>query len=521
MSPTVDYIWGVEREGYPDPIGGIDIDEQRRIPMKNGMALFLNAQLRLWKPNLIIVIERKGTAVLRALMEADVPIEWHWQNVISSKALTQVPTSQLLGKRILVFDDMMKKGTHLKELLGELRERGVDVSSADTLRVVVFAVHEESSRGKIVENTIIPHAWYRRGLTTPDYTDTRNEIVKMLQQSGSLMLDTEHLEVRVKLVGSFDRFVKALRRTGNASVFTSAGSRVNITVLYEDDSIHLLPNEDFPEGTKIENIVKKCRVVQRSGSEFALIPICFPAIPAGRIWNCNREIATLLGSSVLGETATDVARFYGVGLRAALHVLRWVLRDLYAAAPQEFSVSLPGNVGEVRPGSGYHLAHLRVMYPTLDLDYLNKWIAGVEREAQSDGRLVRRTRFEALTPPLLTDEELNRRAVWLLQAITRSLDRKRVEQYWRSGKHSAIHPFGLTAAEIFYIGKQQFGWERVITSTLFDVLIDQATLVTHVQTMHGPGAENSIERTFEPDGEVVSEAVRRYTTQWGLPDGIS
>ena len=508
-----DFIWGIQSEHTDRRLEYFEADVPKVLPIKRVLKSFLTSQIDTWRPDLIIVIERKGTAVLRSLMEADPPLQWNWENVISSKVLEETLPEKLLGKRILVFDDMMKRGVHIEELLSDLKRLGVDVASQ--VRVAVFAVHEESSRGKETHGTIIPHAWYRRGLNTADYTSIRTKIVEMLQQSGSLMLDTEHLEVRLKLTGSFDRFVKALRRTGKASVFTSAGSRVNITVLYDDDEIHKLPREDFPEGTKIENIVKKCRIVQRSGNEFALIPICFPAIPAGKVWQCKHEIQTLLGDSVVGSHATDLSRFYGVGLRAALRVLRWVLRDLHAAATNEFSISLPANAKDVRSSSGYHLGHLRVMYPTLDIDYLNKWIAKIEREARSEGKDL--PQREPLSSPLLTDEELHKKALGLLQQVMNDLDRKRIQSYWQSQQHLTPHPFGLTAEEIFKIGKH-YKWEKVLSSTLFDVLIDQATLVTHVQIISDSHGEKTVERTFEPDGEVVSEAVRGYTMQWGLPD---
>ncbi|MGD0538047.1 MAG: phosphoribosyltransferase [Verrucomicrobiota bacterium] len=515
-----DYIWGIGNEGLFGGARQADIDAFGTVPIKAAIRRFLDSQIQLWKPDRIIVLERKGTAVLRALMESEDPIRWRWEDVVSSKVIEQLQPGELSGKRILIFDDMMKKGVHLAELLRELRKHGVDVASPDHLRVAVFAVHEESSRGTEVEGTIIPHAWYRRCLNTQDYTDLRTQIVTMLQHSGSLMLDTEHLEIRVNIVGNFDKFVKALRRTGRATVFTSAGSRVNITVLYEDDTIHLLPTGDFPDGTKTDNIVKKCRVVQRSGSEFALIPICFPSIPAAQVWHCKQEVSTLLGRSVVGVEATDSGRFYGVGLRAALRVLRWVLRDLYAAAPHEFTVSLPGSVEHGRLGSGYHLGHLRVMYPTLDVGYLNKWIARIEREAQSEGSQLQGKRPESSPATPLRDEVLYQRAIGLLQMISDHLDRKRIAQFWRLLDHSTPHPFGLTAEEVFQIGEQHFRGDKVTTSTLFDILIDQATLVTHVQPGTGLGRVRLVERTFEPDGEIVSEAVRRYTTQWGLPDAI-
>jgi len=513
---TSDYVWGVTTDDV-ERTEEVYLASDEQVPIKRSLALFLESQIRTWKPDLIVVIERKGTAVLRALLESgDTPIAWPWNKVISSKVIEEIPAQELTSKRILIFDDMMKGGVHVGDLLRVLGGKGVPVADSSRVRVAVFAVHEESSDGRNLEGAIVPHAWYRRGLTTADYTATRTSIVTMLQRCGSLMLDTEHLEVRVKLTGSFERFLQALRRTGRAIVFTSAASRENITVLYEDDAIHRLPIDDFPLGTRSDDIVKKCRVVGRPGNEFALIPISFPSILAGQEWNPQKSVAMLLGESAVGETATDIGRFYGVGLRAALRVLRWTLKDLYAAAPHEFTLSLPTTADRAQDGNGYHLEHLRVMYPTVDIDYLDKWIARIEHEARSEALQLRS--LKPLNVPLLTDTDIRERALDMLQAISVSIDRKRIERYWE-GREEPKHPFGLTASEIFRIGNR-FGWEKVVTSTLFDLLIDEAALVTHVQTVEHADGHKTVERTFEPDGEIVSEAVRRYSSQWGLPDAI-
>ena len=81
-------------------------------------------------------------------------------------------------------------------------------------------------------------------------------------------------------------------------------------------------------------------------------------------------------------------------------------------------------------------------------------------------------------------------------------------------------PFGLTAEEIFAIGVQQFGWSEVEISTLFDVLIDDGYLVTEVATLTDDAGDEWLARVFFPDGEAVSELVRRFSLQRGLPDGL-
>ena len=73
--------------------------------------------------------------------------------------------------------------------------------------------------------------------------------------------------------------------------------------------------------------------------------------------------------------------------------------------------------------------------------------------------------------------------------------------------------------EIFELGRR-FDWESARISTLFDILIDDANLVTRVETYRDESGELRLARTFKPDGEVVGELLRRYTIQWGLPRGF-
>lgn len=81
---------------------------------------------------------------------------------------------------------------------------------------------------------------------------------------------------------------------------------------------------------------------------------------------------------------------------------------------------------------------------------------------------------------------------------------------------SVPHPFGLSAREIFNLG-DRLDCPRVVTSALFDILIDDGHLVT--DAFFDP-RERCWERVYEPDGEMVSELVRLYNTQRGLPSGF-
>jgi hypothetical protein len=55
---------------------------------------------------------------------------------------------------------------------------------------------------------------------------------------------------------------------------------------------------------------------------------------------------------------------------------------------------------------------------------------------------------------------------------------------------------------------------------LFDLLIDDGSIVTRVEEVVDEDGVTRLVRTFKPDGEAVSDLVRHLTVQWGLPSGF-
>lgn len=511
-------IWGIPMVLPPTKIltgfaKGGDI-----VSIKRQLHTFLAGQIEKWQPELMVVVERKGTAILRALKEwKEEPLDWSWKEVISSSVIDQKPDEYFCGKRILIFDEMMKTGAHLRKILEYFHDRGIWSPSDNKFHVAVFAVHEESSEGlQIKSGEYIDYDWFYHDLTSLAYHCIRIQIVNMLQESGSLMLDTEHIEVRVRPNCNFNQFVQAISRKAKSVVFHSSDQRTNITVLYEDDDIHQLPPEHFPEGTCLKNIVKKCRFVQRKSNEFAIIPICYPSILKGtKEWTQEKEVAGFLGNSV---AVNEKGKFYGVALIAALEVLKWVLKDLAVAGSENYSISLPKDPKEVDSTGGYSLDHLLVMYPTLDIGELVQKISRIEKEARSDGTRLKGRKFQPYGSLLIRDDELRQSAISLVQVIRQILD-QRSQEYQEYCQTESPHPFGLRSREIFNLGRK-LDWDDNRISALFDILIDEAHLVTHVQDVQDEDGESRLARTFEPDGEMASELIRRYTNQWGLPDGF-
>jgi hypothetical protein len=478
------------------------------------LRFFLQSQLEEWAPDIIIVHERKGTAVLRALIEGvPNPIRWRWKDIVSSTALDQLPADFFLGRRVLIFDDMIRTGKTLVPVYERLRR--LHCLSPQTVRLAVFAAHEDSSRNGVFTPNDFSVAWFYRDLAPQGYRRLRTQLLNFLQRSGSLMLDTEHIEVRFTLHAGIGRLLSALRRKAEATVFQSAANRTNITVFYPDDLAHSLPVDKFPDGCAQAGIVKKCRVVQRNADEFAIIPICLPSTPVDdAAWPHTPRDCGLLGGAVQW---THYAKFYGAALIASFYPLQWILRDLYAADPRTVTISLPSRSGSAMTAGGYSLEHLRVMYPTLDTDQLVEMIAETDRAAQSEGAKLRSRHFDIAPYVPALDAQLRMDAMYLLQVIANAVDERHATELLFNP--TCDRRLGLKSTEVFELG-ERLGFQRPYISALFDLLIDDGSIVTRVEEVVDEDGVTRLVRTFKPDGEAVSDLVRHLTVQWGLPSGF-
>ena len=103
-----------------------------------------------------------------------------------------------------------------------------------------------------------------------------------------------------------------------------------------------------------------------------------------------------------------------------------------------------------------------------------------------------------------------------MQIIRRVLDIRGYELLCRGNKNIP-HPFGLRSKEINNIMKKYITKDTSYISTLFDVLIDESYLIPHDQKQKITSSNYLHFRSFEPDGEIVSNKIRRYNAINGLP----
>jgi len=478
-----------------------------KVDIETELITFLKTQMEDFDPDIVIVVERKGTAVLRCALEKS-PDEKvvEWRNVLSSTAIENGDLKDLDGKRILVFDDMMRTGEHLTKLIRNLLAEGIIRSDLSNLRVAVFAVHQKMGNELGVDGQRVPYKWFYSGLADSGYRALRDRIIETLQAAGSLMLDTEHIEVLIRTKCSIDILAGLLSRRATVVPFSSGG-RMNLTVFFGVSSEKALIKSLGDGGLRFQGVVTKCRVVERAPNCFALIPICYPAVPEDYdLGNVPSRYQSLFKESAF---SSKHGRFQAAGLLASMVVLGWIVEDLAAGDEPEVTIESPRRSGD--PG----LDHLNVVLPGLDVSILEsemRNLLGLSQGGRRGGTQSWKAREEETGIYMVEEREFHHSGIRLVQEMRYLLDVRGAEKYLSDG-HEDLHPFGLRTREIFEIGKG-FGWEDPKTSALFDLLIDHGILVTHVEPRID--ADRSLlVRTFEPDGEVVSQAVRDVSYAWG------
>ena len=149
---------------------------------------FVNAAITKAQPSWIVTTERKATALLRTVLEK-YPKLTQWDRIISSDALKCFPEEKLKEGTVLVLEDSICQGTGVAEIIGLLEEKNV---ARKRIKIAAFSVHKDS------QIKDIDFHWYGH-LGRKNYGEMRESLLTYFQRKGSLLLDTEHIEVIVKL----------------------------------------------------------------------------------------------------------------------------------------------------------------------------------------------------------------------------------------------------------------------------------------------------------------------------------
>lgn len=352
-----------------------------QLDIGNQVKKFLDGVIHHLNPDWIITVERKGTALLRAFIE-ETRNENHscvnWENVISSDILRNFPDTELKGKTILVLEDAIYKGRSIKKPLEILQRK---IRSDGSISTAAFLVY----RGCPVE--FRPKFYWYSQLDDIHYTDLRHRLIRYLQTQGSLLLDTEHIEVPVELHCPRKEFVEALRYAGDVVEFLSEGGYLNLTLYNpvipdEEGFLERLPSEILVEGS-----VRKVRVIEKGRNRYSLIPIFYPSIPEILQEGWNRGLPPCLRFRD-GDPETN---FHAVGLFAGIQLLQGVFTALRGPVNEGKITPYMPQIGE--PDDT--LSHLKAVFHKLDIHELYEVITTAIDEGRAHkpkkGELKRRS----------------------------------------------------------------------------------------------------------------------------------
>lgn len=440
--------------------------------------------------DLIVCSERKGTAVLRALIQemGQPRLEWEWDKVVSTAALEEFDWSRFSGKRVLFFDELVHHGRSLKrakERLFKLVRPGVDIKTAG------FAVWDGCVHH--------PDFSYYPAVDLEQYVDIRNQIIKMLQGYGSLLLDTEHLEITARLDCGLKEFYQELARAadkGNTFSFLSASERLNLTIwnpeIIEPDEL----NKWLIPGSNTKGVVSKCRVLEKDHSQFSIMPILYPNT------RCvvDRKWVDALPSFIDRNgllTARAEYLFYIVGLMSSIEVLKGVVSALSELIKKNRIVL------EVPQ---HDFTHLKAMFPLIDTDQLWEYVKGVVNESKLHKPRRSSRGVEVHSVPAA---KLLNMSYFLITHLVERLDEQSTDMDDRRGVPWFELDRIATAGEEF-IDVDHRWW-----SIVPDRLIDSGLMHTHVSQIQSSKGEPWAVRMFGPDSEVVTEKLRRQTAVRG------
>ncbi len=449
---------------------------------------FLEATLKDFQPNLVIAVDRKGTALLRTFIESnynskDKPLGW--SSVLCDSAARLVNDDYFDDKpRILVFDDTIRKARTVKRLLENLEARGISRESG-RLKLAVFAAHRNCP------DKFRPDYCYYPQAADEIYDEIREAIVAYLQFRGSLLLDTEHIEIPIRVLCPRREFFSVLRNAGDTVEFLTSQNRTTVTVhnprLIDETSF----SNRFPESVTTESVVRKCRVIERREGYFAVIPLFYPNVPTRLT---SRELKLIPRYGVPDLDSPDI-NFYLVGLSASLEVVRGMFSVLNPIRDRlEIPRQLPNDYDDP-------LSHLRSVYPDIDIEEVHKQVSaaiqdGLSMKSEQRMRKSRSSKDEPKSYIIGKDYEFEKIIMPVILRI------------WHLTK-SSYGASGATCAEIMDCAGR-LNIPTAVISAALDKVIDEADVVPDIESLpFSDGREYKV-RIFRPEGEGITLRIQKY-----------
>jgi len=474
--------------------------------------------------DLIVPVERKATALLRALIDLSPErnCRWPWSKVLSSDALRYLPKRWLQEKRVLVFNELVRHGDTTNSVLGALAKNTPDVLSR--IEIAAYAVHEDfdAARAKSASSRLVDGFEVNSVLSQvahDDYGQIRTRIIDLLRHRGALLLDTEHIESTFRLHGSYDELLSALSSVGEPVMYDdgSFGALRGVTIRspFVLDVARL--RDSLPAGVDLDSEApKKVRLVRRTSEVFALIPIWYAPIPLHSVNDNDRWVnapAYLRRSldQCPAESVSELA-FHLVGVVTGIELLRtlWAALADLTRRNRVKPETLAGAIEAESP-----LGHLRALYPLIDFDELEQHVNAAIGSWGSKASVMRvRSRARPRPDTGFVVEHAGSPQEECLTLLGELILRRRpltVEADWAEDfapveeTEEQLAPFSWN--EYWALGERLQVAEPLRT-VIMDTAIDSALLKTSHVVEYRPDGP-FIVRGFAPDSEFAMEDLER------------
>jgi hypothetical protein len=292
------------------------------------------------------------------------PFVWDWAKTISTTALSQFDWSTFDGRKVLLFDELVHHGKTLKKYVDLLRNY---VPNHMEIVTAGFAVWEQC--------TYRPQFSFYNSVDSETYENIRENIVFMLQKYGSLLLDTEHIELSVRIqcgVGEFYSELAKATESHRAFSFISGAGRTNLTLEQPDIIFDSIINKYLTPGSNLHGTVCKVRVLERTHEVFSILPILYPNVKglAPIFWWEN--LPSFCNQYPKNERPNKEV-FYIIGLLCSIELLRGVV-----AALSDFIHK--GKIVLEVPQETFK--HLCTMFPRIDTEKLREYVFGIVADSK-------------------------------------------------------------------------------------------------------------------------------------------
>jgi hypothetical protein len=410
-------------------------------------------RMQLQNYDLLIPIERKGMALMRILLQdqsSDIGLDPN--KLLSSDAIEYLDPKWLINKKACVFDDTLFTGQKMSRQIKDLEDYGAKADSS------AFAVCGSS--------TFSPTFRYYDNLSYQDYTSLRLKILNLISESQILLLDTEHIGLRVNCELSSSEIMERLCNLGGPLIKARLGRKDS-----EFISIHEPPffNEfilNLPEQNNLK-IFRKLRFLIQDGSMW-IVPIVYPPtlIPTS-----NNECPTFKETNdrelCLCQDYPDesIRPLYCRGLYLSAHLLAVTLKRLKKIMIFNYDLSNERN---------FPLENLKALFPMLNIQKWRSWLidlisATMETEDINDGEI------KIKYPIISIGEQTDRILRHLLNALLEHYDRAESER--------------VSSEYIDWVNKDEFAISYndlfnlfpntpdYLVSQALDILIDQSRII--------------------------------------------